>query len=393
MAAGHVDPKTLDISEPQIIQHFPHDGGGFFWHHRILLQKCGPGIWIGLSPDGDLSRIDLNQVQHITLDRKGSFPAAQAPYVYAFDDLGRGELESYRRRAKVMNNLFNDQSLEQIDRYEWVVADLARADFGEAVKDDDIANGITMRDSGLADIDGDEVFVVRINADKKEEWLKQRDESKGDSRLLGYFTDGQGRRHLDFSDSLDLMTEPEFTDWPLTGPRVCLELLKSIRDGSSDLVTYHLQWSRNSGISQYSAALFEHRNICDCLKAFISTDQIDPTALLGCEYLCRRMVQIETAVGRNPASPDYSGLDIVMEGGLGPNGEARTTRFTEWISSKLKERAQIQKQARLFKEEFNKKRDTGDSGGGDLRGRGRGRGAGRGKGRARGSSDPPGGGQ
>lgn len=70
-----------------------------------------------------------------------------------------------------------------------------------------------------------------------------------------------------------------------------------------------------------------------------------------------------------------------------------TTRFTEWISSKLKERAQIQKQARLFKEEFNRKRDAGESGGDESRGRGRGRGKGRGRGRARGSADPPGGGQ
>lgn len=59
------------------------------------------------------------------------------------------------------------------------MADLARADFGETVKDDDISNGITLRVSGLADIDGDEVFVVRISAEKKEEWLKQRDDSKG----------------------------------------------------------------------------------------------------------------------------------------------------------------------------------------------------------------------
>lgn len=162
-----------------------------------------------------------------------------------------------------------------------------------------------------------------------------------------------------------MMTELENADWPLTGPRVCLELLKSIRDGSNDLVGYHLQWSRNSGILQYSAALFEHRNICDCLKAFISTDQIDPTAFLGCEYLCCRLVQIETAVGRNPASPDYSGLE--------------TTRFTEWISTKLEEHAQIQKQARLFKEEFERKRDIGEPGGGEPRGRRRGRGAGRAK--------------
>lgn len=81
-------------------------------------------------------------------------------------------------------------------------------------------------------------------------WQKPHDESKGDSRLLGYFTDGQGRRHLDFSDSVDMVTQPEYADWTLMGPRVCLELLKSIRDGSNDLVAYHLQWSRNSGISQ-----------------------------------------------------------------------------------------------------------------------------------------------
>lgn len=184
MAAGHAEARTLDISEPQIIQHFPHDGGGFFWHHRVLLQKCSPGVWIGLSPDGDLARVDLNQVGHIALDRRSPFPLSQAPYIYAFDEMGRGELEGYRRRARVMNNLFNDQSLEQIDRYEWVVADLARGDFGETVKDSDIENGITLRDSGLADIDGEEVFVVRINAEKKEEWLKQRDESKGAARVF-----------------------------------------------------------------------------------------------------------------------------------------------------------------------------------------------------------------
>lgn len=58
MVAGHVDPKTLDISEPQIIQHF--DGGDSSGTIEFCYRS---GVWIGLSPDGDLARIDLNQVQ------------------------------------------------------------------------------------------------------------------------------------------------------------------------------------------------------------------------------------------------------------------------------------------------------------------------------------------
>ena len=60
--------RTLDIREPQIIRHYPNDDNGFLWAHRVLLEKAGPGIWIGLRPDGDLERIDLNVVVHIALN-------------------------------------------------------------------------------------------------------------------------------------------------------------------------------------------------------------------------------------------------------------------------------------------------------------------------------------
>ena len=92
-----------------------------------------------------------------------------------------------------MNNLFNDQSLEQIDRYEWVVADLARGDFGETVKD-----------AGHREWDHLKRFWAGrplmgrkfLWSESMLKWQKPHDESKGDGRLLGYFTDGQGRRHL-----------------------------------------------------------------------------------------------------------------------------------------------------------------------------------------------------
>ena len=120
----------------------------------MLLEKCGPGVWIGLTPDGDLEGVDLNVTAHITLDRKAGFPPAQAPFVYAFDEMTRGELDSFRRRAKVMNNLFNDAEVQAVDSTTWVIADVPHPRFGERLRDEDMEDAITSRDTGIAEIDG-----------------------------------------------------------------------------------------------------------------------------------------------------------------------------------------------------------------------------------------------
>ena len=214
--------------------------------------------------------------------------------------------------------------------------------------------------------------------------MRSREESKGDARLLGHYTDGQGRRYLDFSEAIDMMTEAKYEDWPLTGPRACLEVLKSVRSGASDLVGYHLQWAHSSGISSYAAALFEHRTLCDCLKNFIQIDQVDPSSLLGTEYMVRRIIQIEPAVNRNPASPDYSGLEVIMESGIGSTGEARAVKFQEWVGALLKDRAQVQKQARLYKEEFGRRRADSDQ---PSSAQAKSKGKGKGKAKARGTEN------
>ena len=118
--AAEPPPRTLDIREPQILRHYPGDANGFFWHHRVLLEKTGPGVWIGVTPDGDIERIDLNIIVHVPLERRADFPEGQAPFVYAFDPIPRADLEAYHRRARVMANLFNDAAGEDVDAYEWL---------------------------------------------------------------------------------------------------------------------------------------------------------------------------------------------------------------------------------------------------------------------------------
>ena len=375
-----VQPRTLDIKEPQILRHYPNDAAGFLWHHRVLLPKTAPGIWIGATPDGDIERIDLNVTAHVPLERRADFPVAQAPFVYAFDPIPRADLEAYHRRAKVMANLFNDQMVADVDSYDWVIADVSHPDFGAVVPDDEVEEGVNLRDSGLVERDGGEVFIKRIASAHRADWILQKEKTKGDVRLLGNHVDGQGKRFLDFRSGVTLMRNTPFDDWPLSGPRAVLEFLKAVREGSSDMVSYHHNWVMTSGVSNFSAAAHEHKILADIIRVGIATDQVDLSNLMMAELAVRRVVQIEMAVARNPSAPDYSGLDLVMEQPVGEHGQAVTLGFNNWLASKLKDRANVQKQARLYREEFGSRRGKG--GEDELRGKGRGRGRSKGNSKA-----------
>ena len=159
--------RTLDLREPRILRHYPNDANAFYWHHRLLLTKVSPGVFIALTPDGDIERLDLHQLDHIPLERRSDFPAAQAPYVYAFDDLSRADLETYRRRAVTMANLFNEDQLGDIDTYEWMVSDASHSRLGEAVDEDLVHDGVTLGDSGIIELEGVEVHVKRVAASQK----------------------------------------------------------------------------------------------------------------------------------------------------------------------------------------------------------------------------------
>lgn len=82
-----------------------------------------------------------------------------------------------------------------------------------------------------------------------------------------------------------------------------------------------------------------------------SYDQVNIANLASGEQLVRWLVQLETATERNFRSPDFTGLDLILGGTISAEGKAMTQKFTEHLSAKLKERASIWKQERLYREE------------------------------------------
>jgi hypothetical protein len=148
-----------------------------------------------------------------------------------------------------------------------------------------------------------------------------------------------------------LMKETAQEDFPLQGVRACRELLTSISTGPGNLVSYHSEWVRRSGVSDGSAVCHTHNTLCETLRLAISFDQLDLSNLACAEQLARWVIQIEVAVQRNPKLPDFSGLDIVTGASIGSDGQALVPKFNEWITGRLKDKAQIWKSQRQYNEE------------------------------------------
>lgn len=194
-----------------------------------------------------------------------------------------------------------------------------------------------------------------MSADEVSKFVSDRKDSAGDLRTVGDHRDSSGARFLSFKDAMTLFRESKFTDWPFSGPRAVKEYLQAVLSGPGDLPTYHLSWVRSSGVGSGSAITHEHRSLCEALRLAITKDQLDVTNLSSFECLIRRLLVLEMAVARSPGSPDFSGLDVVVESPITAHGSVQATAMSSWVTERLKERAQIAKQSRLYREEQAKK--------------------------------------
>ncbi|CAK0907658.1 unnamed protein product [Prorocentrum cordatum] len=343
---------TCDFPEPQVLVHYPDDAGGVIWHHRILAKKITAVVWIVITPDLELVRHNLLEQRHVVLARNSMFPAAQRAQTYGFDPVPRAELLALRRQAAVQAAILGDDDQDmEIENNAWVIVETDPLRFAQVLSDTEVQQATLGQSKGVALVNGMEVFVERIQTNQLEAWKASRKSGTEDLRVLGYHRDASGRRHLALSEAVSLMRETTFDDWIMPGPRVVKEWLTSIRNGPGDLTSYHGQWVRLSGISEFSAVAHIHYVLCEAVRPAIQTDQLDVTNLLSFVLTMRRICRGETAVSCNPRHPDYGGLDIVLHAPTTEQGQASTNNFTEWVTSRFKDQAAIFRQTRLWNEE------------------------------------------
>ena len=224
---------ALDIKEPQFIREFPDDAEGWFWHHRVALKKTGPGRWVCLTPDFEYEAVDLNNTRHKFVPRGGDFPAAQRPYVYAFDPMTQADVVGYVRGAAQWGVLLGDD--EAPGALEWVVCDVRDPNFGQVVPADVVEDGVSLTevgDKGIVDWDGVARFVEQVEASGREALVKEWRAADRDTRVLSLTRTAQGRRYLRLRDAVDAFSEGKFDDWPHAGERAATEFMEAVADGA-----------------------------------------------------------------------------------------------------------------------------------------------------------------
>lgn len=356
---------SLDIAEVQILVHYPADNDGFYWHHRVLLHRVTAGVWLCLTPDHEIQRHDLGVTPHRILERRCAFPGDIADEIYAHDPLGRAQLNTFKRRAQVQAAILGDGEIGDSEAFEWVVSEPQHEKFGKAVDSELINNGATglaFTSKGVIIEGGEEIYVERVLVKDLDDWKKKKALEGGDDRLLGDHRDASGRRKLELLNAVELMKETEDKEFPISGTRAAREYHEAVSSGPGNFLSYHAEWLRLSGVSKRASAAHIHRSLCEALRLLHSHDQIDASTTAIGEFLARWAVQTELAVERCPGEPDYSGLDIISGASVQSDGRASTSKFSEWVTSRLKERAQVWKQERLYNQERRNLRGKGSGG-------------------------------
>ena len=345
---------TLDISEVQIVVHYPGDENGFLWHHRILLHRIAGGTWLTLTPDLEIQRHDLNVLRHRVLNRAGPFPGDIAGEIYAHDPIGAAALAGYKREAQIQATILGEGDVENIEAFQWVIAEAGRQDFGNVVDGALLGNEATslaFMQKGVVILNGEELFVERVMSRDLPDWRRQKGLDLSDVRLLGDHRDAAGKKRLDLKGAVALMRSTEDKEFPIHGVQAAKEFHDSVAASAGEFLVYHSEWVRLSGVSKKTSAAHIHRALCEALRLMHSFDQVDVSTLASGEHLTRWLIQTELVVERNPQQPDFSGLDIISGAAQLPDGRASTSKFTDWVSNRLKERAATWKQERLYNQE------------------------------------------
>ena len=75
---------SLDIKDRQVLVKYDDDEF-FTWHHRVLLQRVDGSVWIVLTPDLSVQRLDLGGERIMPLGRNSKIPERAATDCYLFD--------------------------------------------------------------------------------------------------------------------------------------------------------------------------------------------------------------------------------------------------------------------------------------------------------------------
>eukprot|EP00435_Cladocopium_sp_Y103_P074179 s45_g47.t1 len=386
-AAGR---RTLDIPELQMLVEFPGDANGLDFHHRIFWFRVDRSVWIISTPDADVYEEDYDGVTVVPLSRNSLYPQGYAGQMYVPDPVDlMADYPEMKRQAESLAVVRGCQDRPGVVPTadapdiggQWRVADVDSKRFGEIIPIGELADGATNvaltadgKQKRLHYKDG-EIMTLELVSDFQK-WSEAKRPGlpggdAGDLRILGCVKLASGKRQLALNRALELMSDSKFDDWPHRGPKAVREFLENVVESGGDLNNYHSAFMRKSGLSDNSAAAHEYKNLLSIVRLAISYDQLDCSNLASIEQAVRRILEIQTAVRRNPKHPTFDAFDYNVRGTVDEMGGARAPGYAEWMAEQQRAEAKSLKSTREWRVEQASERrraqkndkDSGDDAG------------------------------
>ena len=374
VASAH---KTLNIPERQALERF--EGDVYEEHHRVFLYNVEGPRWLVATPTLDIYVINALEADLTPLTRDSAFPVQGRP-IFAFDTLTAEAMTRLRSQARELLGLYGvtaaaAAAATSVDA-EWVVADTAADNFG-SVADVTLVGGdsIVVRGSSALLQEPNAThwtFLEHINTRDRGEWRNDKLTGAGrDPRLLPMArADGGLAGHAGalptFRECMALATALTVAFPGFRGPSAARDLLTAIVSSGVEPQIFQMQFEQATGLSPKSAVAHELRLLLYSVWAYVVVDKLDPYQSAVMEHTCRRVLQLHSAVRRNPKAPDFENLHHYLSHLGEPGTTTSLSSFDVHVADQMKSEAAVMKQTRLATEEreaANKKKKSAKGGG------------------------------
>ena len=172
-----------------------------------------------------------------------------------------------------------------------------------------------------------------------------------DVRILAPGYDSQGNRHRECRDSLHLLFETPFPDWPIPGPRTTLWVVSFMVHLAGSPLGWFTKFRSDMGLSFADEGIEELERLCKQLQSWIVYDQYNVCNSAAAELVCRNIQVICVSYSERQASGREDSFERGVlfgsyEDGLLPLCPA----LKDHLAAELQKRNSIEKEKRKAQE-------------------------------------------
>lgn len=207
------------------------------------------------------------------------------------------------------------------------------------------------------DVEGDAEeewsFAERVLEADKAEWISEKREGAGrDPRLLPLpAAVGEWPIFREANAALDQTATSQIHGSIFDGNSAADEVCENIVSSGLDPSAYGAQFLTNTRASPKMSGSNELQYHLYGLWLMACVDRVDGRRNAMAEHICRRVLQQQAAIRKDPKAPSYESLGPYMEHASDSSGIMKVPKFIKHVAEQNRDDANVLKQQRFAKEE------------------------------------------